>query len=117
MPRETLGKTIHAQHPRVRLPPKLHLLERLGRHHSTPPYEYQAFSPDGGRAHQLLSTVYCLLSTFFLYEARTVVLMLPRTLKSPSISTASGSQARTKSSRMMLTTCSWKTFTSRNELT
>src|ERR1700752_1773687 len=42
----------------------------------------------------------------FLYEARTTVLMLPRTWKSPSISTPNGSQAATKSSRMILITCS-----------
>ena len=47
------------------------------------------------------STAYCLL-----YLARTVVLMFPRTLKSPSISTLKGSHAFTKSSRMILTTCS-----------
>lgn len=49
---------------------------------------------------------YCLLPSTFRYCARTVVLMLPRTLKSPSISTPTGSQAFTKSSRIMLITCS-----------
>ena len=50
---------------------------------------------------QVVLTAYC-----FLYFARTVVLMFPRTLKSPSISTLRGAHAFTKSSRMIFITCS-----------
>ena len=54
----------------------------------------------------LFCPAYCFLPSAFLYSALTVVLMFPRTLKSPSISTLIGSQAFTKSSRIMLITCS-----------
>lgn len=59
--------------------------------------------PAGGSPASLPAPVY---PFSFSYAARTVVLMFPRMLKSPSISTLIGSQAFTKSSRIMLITCS-----------
>src|SRR5258708_32665424 len=49
------------------------------------------------------------LSNVFSWVATTVMLIPPRALKAPVTSIQCGSRAATRSSQMVLTTCSWNT--------